>query len=424
MNREVPFLKDKQYWKFSFYGFLKNLQFFDPFIVLFFREMGISFFQIGILFSVREIITNVTEIPTGIAADTMGRRRVMILAFESYILSFILFFFFPSYLVYLAAMVLFALGDSFRSGTHKAMIMEYLKINSMTMHKVAYYGHTRGWSQLGSALSALIAAALVFFSGSFRYVFLWSIIPYIGGMLLIISYPKELDFSCEPEDDCSRDGKSSRDNIRQTLSEFFKLFKDRRVRKAALNSSLFDAVFKTVKDYVQPVVKSLALSVPVFAALEGNQRVALFSGVIYFIIYLLTSLASSNASVFHSVFKNEAAGINYTFTFGSAIVASTGLLLFFGLHPAAVILFVIYFVLENLRRPATLGYLSSSIKGSILASGLSGESQLKSLFVAVLAPAAGIIADKIGIGAALIILAILQLAAFKFAFITNHDYNN
>ena len=74
-------------------------------------------------------------------------------------------------ITYIAAMVFFALGESFRSGTHKAMIMEYLKLNSMADRKVAYYGRTRGWAQLGSALSALISAALVFFTGSFRSVF-------------------------------------------------------------------------------------------------------------------------------------------------------------------------------------------------------------------------------------------------------------
>ena len=49
--------KDKQIYKFSAYGFLKNLRFFDPFIILFFREMGISFLEIGILFSVTVVQT-------------------------------------------------------------------------------------------------------------------------------------------------------------------------------------------------------------------------------------------------------------------------------------------------------------------------------------------------------------------------------
>jgi hypothetical protein len=85
--------KNLQYYKFCIYGFLKNLRFFDPFIILFFREMGFSFLQIGILFSIREIATGILEIPTGFFADSYGRKLSMILAFASYIFSFMIFTF-------------------------------------------------------------------------------------------------------------------------------------------------------------------------------------------------------------------------------------------------------------------------------------------------------------------------------------------
>ncbi len=406
------FRKDLQYWKFSFYGFLKNLQFFDPFLVLFFREMGISFFEIGILYSVREIITNVTEIPTGVVADTLGRRSAMIFSFISYIGSFLIFYFFPSFLFYLTAMVLFALGESFRSGTHKAMIMEYLKMHDMTDQKVAYYGHTRGWSQLGSAFSALIAALLVFFSGSFRSVFLWSIIPYLGDMLLIISYPKELDFSCD-EAACDDDEKRGWKEAKKTIQSFLSLFKDPVIRKALINSSLFDAVFKSVKDYVQPVLKGLALTLPLLAAFEGHQRVALISGAVYFLLYLLTSYASSHASIFHSIFSSTIAGLNATYAAGIFAVLGIGIFLVAGINSAAVAVFICFYLLENLRRPATLGYLSDRIKGSVMATGLSGESQLKTLMVAVISPVFGFGVDRFGLGPALMALALLPALLFS-----------
>ncbi|MFW6262769.1 MAG: MFS transporter, partial [Thermotogota bacterium] len=43
--------KDGQFYKFAMYGFLKNLRFFEPFLILFFRDVGLSFLQIGILFT-------------------------------------------------------------------------------------------------------------------------------------------------------------------------------------------------------------------------------------------------------------------------------------------------------------------------------------------------------------------------------------
>lgn len=412
MGKTSDITKDLQYWKFSFYGFLKNLQFFDPFLILFFREMGISFLEIGILYSVREIVTNITEIPTGVIADTLGRRTAMILAFASYIGSFLIFYFFPSYYLYIAAMILFALGESFRSGTHKAMIMEYLKLNNMTKQKVAYYGHTRGWAQLGSALSAVISAVLVFFTGSFRAVFLWSIIPYVLGALLIFSYPRNLDFSCDEEDGCRDDAKPGWKDVVKTLKDFLGLFTDASIRRALLNSSLFDAVFKSVKDYVQPVLKTLALSLPLLAALEGNQRVAVVSGIVYCLLYLLTSYASSHASGFHSMFKSEITGLNLTFIFSIILIAGISAFLLAGLNVPAVILFIVFYLLENVRRPATLGYISDHIKGSVMATGLSGESQLKTLFVAIISPLFGFAIDRLGLGGAMIFLAILPALSY------------
>ena len=90
-------------------------------------------------------------------------------------------------------MTFFAFGEAFRGGTHKAMIFEYLKMNGWQDQKVDYYGHTRSWSQNGSAVSALIAAAIVFVSGRYDVIFLISILPYILNLFLMLSYPQELD---------------------------------------------------------------------------------------------------------------------------------------------------------------------------------------------------------------------------------------
>lgn len=407
------FKRDLQYWKFSAYGFVKNLQFFDPFMVLFFREMGMSFLQIGVLYSVREVVINLTEIPTGIVADSFGRRSAMVAAFGSYIVSFLLFYLFPSYGVYFIAMTAFALGESFRSGTHKAMIMEYLTRQGIADQKISYYGHTRGWAQKGSALSALIAGALVFFSGSYRSVFLWSIIPYAAGMVLIISYPRELDFSCEKDEECGDTAvKRGLTEAKKTITGFIELFTSGGVRRALVNSSLFEAGFKTVKDYVQPVLRSLALTLPVAGMLSENQRIAVISALVYFCLYLLTSAASSRSGRFFDLFSTRRQGLNLTYLAGVAAVGFIGAGILSGLQWLAVLLFVVYYLLENLRRPATLEFLSDRIKGAVMATGLSGESQLKTLMVALLAPAFGWAADSLGLGWALILLALLPLLAY------------
>ncbi len=74
-------IKDRQYFKFCIYGFLKNLRFFDAFFILFLVEKGLPYTQIGILYAVREIFINIFEIPSGIIADTYGRKNSLIGSF-------------------------------------------------------------------------------------------------------------------------------------------------------------------------------------------------------------------------------------------------------------------------------------------------------------------------------------------------------
>ncbi|GAG27615.1 unnamed protein product, partial [marine sediment metagenome] len=77
--------------RFSLYGFLKNQQYYDYFLLLAFIQMGLSYFLIGVLIAFREIMINIIEIPSGAIADLYGRRKSMILSFVAYIISFVTF---------------------------------------------------------------------------------------------------------------------------------------------------------------------------------------------------------------------------------------------------------------------------------------------------------------------------------------------
>ena len=141
--------KNLQYYKFCFYGFLKNLRFFDAFIILIFLDDGLSYLHIGLLYSIREIVTQIFEIPSGMLADSWGRRKAMLIALLSYLVSFIFFYVANSFLLYSIAMIFFGFAEAFRSGTHKAMIVDYLNQNQLSDIKTRYYGSTRSWSQMG-----------------------------------------------------------------------------------------------------------------------------------------------------------------------------------------------------------------------------------------------------------------------------------
>ena len=397
---------DSQYWKFSAYGFLKNLRFFDPFIVLFFLDTGLSFLEIGLLISFREIIINVLEIPSGITADSFGRRKSMILSFTAYIVSFSIFFYSKQFYTHLFAMFFYGIGEAFRSGTHKAMILEYLRRRNILHLKIHYYGHTRSWSQMGSAFSAVIAGVIVFFSPGYRYIFLFSILPYILGLFLLWSYPKELNFSLE--DNISDDSEEIhfKKRIKNTLTELVVMMKGRAARRAIINASIFDAVFKSIKDYLQPVLLALVIGLPVLLDFQEDEQISILSASVYFLLYLLTSYAAKSSGKFSGFFNTNENGLNFTFIIGIVLIFTIGIFLYTGLNIVPVIFFILFYLLQNLRKPIVIGLLSSRIPASSMASGLSVESQSKTLIVAILAPLLGFLMDTFGLGRTFIILAV------------------
>ena len=407
-------IKNLQYYKFSFYGFFKNLRFFESFLLLFFLEKGVSWVEIGFLYSIREITIVVTEIPSGVIADAMGRRRTLLLAFFVYILSFLTFYFSNSYLLIAFAMLLFAFADAFRSGVHKAMIIHYLKVNGLSSQKTEYYGHTRSWSQRGSAVSSLIAASIVFYSGNYQMVFLASVIPYLLDMLLVWSYPKWLDGEMKKIDTIS-----VKQKFVQVGQGLIQSFKNPFFLKALVSSSLYTGYYKAVKDYVQPVIKMLALSVPAFAWWNDDKKTAVFIGVFYFVIYLLTSWMSRNSGRFQNLFVNYYKPMNFTLLAGITAGAVSGMIYAFSWYGIAVAGFVIVLLIENLRKPIGVSVIADLSQHHAMASVLSLSSQVKSLFAALLAPMIGWVAEKYSPGAGIAAVSLLLLLFYPFYRLAN-----
>jgi MFS family permease len=405
--------RDLQYIKFSAYGFIKNLRFFDPFIILFFRETGLSFFQIGSLISIREISTTLLEVPTGLIADAYGRRNAMVFAFLTYIVSFLVFYFVPNFYIYGVAMVFFAAGEAFRTGTHKAMIMDYMQRKKITDSKVEYYGGTRAWSQVGSAISALIAGVLVFYSGRYRIIFLASVFPYILGLLLMISYPRELN-SRQSAGESAPSRMGILTSMKNTVLGFVGLLRDRSVMRALLNSSFYDGLFKSVKDYLQPILKTSVLSLPILISLQQDKRSTVVISLTYAVLFILTSISSRSAHRITKRFSTLAPAVNASYLIGVGLTILAGVLYGLGVSIATILVFVFLYLFMNFRRPLTVSYVSDYIETRVMATGLSVESQMKTVIVALLAPALGFVSDQFGIGIGIVSIGCIPLILFPF----------
>jgi predicted MFS family arabinose efflux permease len=401
----VTATRDPMFFRFALYGFLKNLRFFDPYLILFFRDAGLSFLQIGVLYGVRDLGTSILELPASMVADTFGRRSAMVLSFVIYIISFLVFFIWPGFWPFALAMLFFAVGEALRTGTHKALILEHLRLNDMQDAKVSYYGRTRAASQLGSALNAVLAAALVFISGDYRYVFAAAAVPYVLDLINLLGYPRALDGEINALAQGDLGGR-----LKATLQEFLGVFRSPAALRAILNSSGYDAFFKATKDYMQPVLETLALALPFFLDWQDTQRTAVLVGAVYCGLYLVNSYASRSADRLSHRLHGLEAAINATFVLGAILLLVAGGSAWLSLAGLSVIVFVALYALHNLRRPLMVSYISDRISHQVMASGLSVESQVTTLMMAAIAPLLGWLADSLGVGAALALMGLAMVA--------------
>ncbi len=392
----MTFARDLQFRKFCAYGFLKNLLFFEPFLVLFLLDAGLSYTNIGFLIGFQLITQNILEIPAGILADSMGRRRTMMTSFGFYIIAFILFFISYRFAGFASAMFLFALGEAFRTGTHKAMIFDYLKANGWQSEKVAYYGITRAWSQRGSAISSLLAAFFVIVTHNYRMIFIISVIPYLADFILVSTYPRLLDGS--------KSGfhlAEIKVNYLKNIREFFFSFKKPGLLKTTISNSVYSGYYKSVKDFLQPVLAALALGMPVMTGYSDEQRSALVVGIVYFFIYQATSYASRKSSSFSKHTKNLRQALWLSLLAGLLAGIISGITYYAGYPAIAVAFYIIIYLIENLRKPIAISETANQLDSDIMATVLSTASQFETIFAAILSAMLGIFADLFGLGIAI-----------------------
>lgn len=377
-------------FRFCAYGFLKNQRYFEPFLILIFLQMGLSYLWIGVLIACRGLTVNLLEVPSGAIADSWGRRGCMIVSFVSYIISFLIFAFADVFGWLLVAMIVYGVGDTFRTGTHKAMIFEWLRLQDREEERTKFYGLTRSWSKIGSAVSSLIAAAFVVYTQDYRAIFLLAIVPYALNIINFLGYPPELDGEHKKNISIS-------DAARRLKRSLAAAFKQRGLRRLISESMGWDGIFQAVKDYLQPALAAfVVVSLAQFqwmAGLSEVQRTAVLLGIVYTALFLVSGAASRSSHRLASFAGSDR---------GAAVLLWWGNLLVFAVLIVAdlsewllivVATFVAMHILQNFWRPILISRFDEHAIPADGATILSIESQSQRIATLVVAPLMGFSID-------------------------------
>ncbi len=409
-------LKRTQVKKFGWYGLLKNLKFFEPYLLLYMIFQGLSFTEIGVLYAIRELIVFVFEIPSGVFADTYGKKNELLISITLYILSFVGFFFASSFALFIIPIVLFGLGEAFRSGTHKAMIMEYLDKEEINISKRQVYGFTRSYSNIGSTISSLFGIILILTSPDLNILFVISIIPYIILMFLIISYPKYMN---ESKECCFK----MKVFLKENIESIKYVFKNKKLRNYIIDTSVFQANFKAVKDYVQPLVYTAGITYILFSNNTLDQNLKVYIGLTYAIAQFISVFVARNAYKLRDKLPTD------VILYVSWIVFAAFSILVGAFSTSEIVIILAlqaFYITQNIRKPFMVQRVGDAAANERRASALSVESQLTSLLVMVLSPVLGYLSDTFGIRNMFLILGIglIIYSSIQYLFKKNGKKND
>ncbi len=383
--------------RFSLYGFLKNQRYFEPFLVLFFLDRGLTFFQIGLLIGLRELAVNVLEVPSGALADIAGRRRAMVFAFSAYAISLVVFGLARSLPLLVAAMLLYSVGEAFRSGTHKAMIFRWLELQDRLSERTRVYGQTRSWSQIGSAMAAPVGAVIMITTGSYSWLFFCALVPYAVNLANLATYPEVLDSHSQE----ARQPPTLEAVVSQLRAVVSQTMKRTGLRRLVLEAASFEGIFASVKGYLQPllaVIAATSLASSRGAWLPANSsaaaRDAPLVGLVYFLLFLGSAVASRKAHHVVESLGSEDQAARRLWWFALGLYAGVAWGAAF-LPVLAVGALAALHIVQNVWRPILVSRLDEHSDAQHGATVLSIESQARKLTTLVVAPALGFVIDAL-----------------------------
>ncbi|MBU7040894.1 MAG: MFS transporter [Theionarchaea archaeon] len=146
--------------------------------ILFMLSKGLNLLQVNLvnIFYMGSVF--LLEIPTGAVSDMFGRKRSFLIACMFMSLSFLIYFFSGSFLLFAMAEVVAAIGMTFHSGALEAWFVDSLDMNGYTQKKDRLFGRAATLTSGVSIAAGLFGA----FLGSYNLAF-----PFLGGAFLALA---------------------------------------------------------------------------------------------------------------------------------------------------------------------------------------------------------------------------------------------
>ena len=167
------------------------------------------------------------------------------------------------------------------------------------------------------------------------------------------------------------------------------------LRRLMVESMGFEGFFDVIKDYIQPMIKTMVLGIPLLLLLGDDRRSTLLIGAVYFFFHLGSAWSSRKAHLLSTRFGGEDHASSLMWRCMTVIYAAMLPCLALELYYLVIALFFLLFLMQSAWRPLIISRFDAYSPETHGTSILSVESQSQTFAKMFFAPALGFIVDLI-----------------------------
>ena len=365
---------------YNYLYYLLAINFTHGFWMIYLFEKGYSLTQLGILETIFHMTSFTMEVPTGIVADVFGRKTSRVMGRIIHGLSLLLVFFAGSFLELAIAFILTAISYNLESGAGDALIYDSLKVEGEESSYLKIAGRNEFMLQIGF-LIAFLGGGLIA-SRSYEVLYILS----IAASFVAAAY--SFIFFREPPYKADENKGKLREFIDINKKGMKLMTQNRDITRTLLSIEVFFATSTVLFFYFQNYWKSIGYS----------------ESYIGFFFAITAFLGSFGGLLTHRI--DKFLGLGRIMRYMPLLMLAG--MLFISLDISRVVFFVVLGVAESILYVALNDYINKNIDSDIRATVLSISSMVFSLYMMLLFPVFGYIADNHGFRAAFFTLLILN----------------
>jgi len=352
-----------------------------PIIVLFFQDNGLNLHKIMILQACYSLSLGLTEIPSGYAADILGRRKTLILGCVLAFVGFSIFSISYDFWWFLAAEILLGLGNSFISGADTALMYDSLLEVKAEDRFLKYEGRSISIGNSSEAAAGILGGFLA--AISFRYP------AYAQVLAALIAIPFAISLK-EPKMHKER-LKSSWKSVMGVVK--FSLVESKILRTYIIYSSAIGIGTLMMAWLAQPFLKDIGIGMKNYGMLWAllNIIVGVFAFLAHKIERKFTEL---NSLLFVGLFS----------VLGYMLLANN-------MNYVGLFILFIFYANRGYATPLLRNYINHHTESNVRATVMSVRSFIIRTSFAIIAPFIGWIADQQGLSTAFFVMGLIITVA-------------